>query len=57
MNTYWGEILWLVLVGGMFFLMVRRGGCCGGHHQRRKDPVESGQDDPNREQLQQDTEF
>jgi len=31
------DILWYLLIGGLFLMMVRRGGCCGGHHQRDKD--------------------
>ena len=49
MDGNWGDILWFVLLGGMFFLMLRGGGCCGSHH--KKAPVEAKQDAPNRKQL------
>ena len=33
------NIIWFVLIGGMFFWMMRKGGCCGGHggHEDGKD--------------------
>ncbi len=25
------NVLWILIIGGVFYWMMRRGGCCGGH--------------------------
>jgi len=30
------NLIWLVIIGGLFYFMMRKGGCCGGGHSHGK---------------------